>query len=262
MKIIIISTYWNNEKFMKEYIDSLKSQTYKDFIVYLIDDMSTDNSYEVAINLINNDNRFNLIKNTEKKWKTKNFVDTIKNNQNIHYNDILVEIDADDKLSDENVLKKIYDIYEDNNIWICGTKWKNFSGITSKYGKANPEKSRNGVWNFSHMRTYRAFLFRAIHGEHLMMNGEYFKAACDIGCSIPMLEMAGTEHYYFLDEVAYVYRWHNHQSYSENGSHSDKTIQKKTAGYILRLPRYKKLIINENTNFDDLKGENMPLKKK
>ncbi len=255
MKLVIISTYWNNEKFMKDYINSLKIQKYTNFIVYLIDDMSSDNSYQVATELIDNDKRFNLIKNTEKKWKVKNFLDIISNNPDIEYNDVLVEIDADDKLSDENVLEKINNIYQDNNIWICGTKWKNFSGFVSKYGRATPEKARNGVWNFSHMRTYRAFLFRAIQEKHLMFNGEYLKAACDIGYSIPMLEMAGTEHYYFLDEVAYVYRWHNHQSYSENGSHSDKTIQRKTSGYILKLPRYNKLIINKDTDMNELKGE-------
>jgi hypothetical protein len=58
------------------------------------------------------------------------------------------------------------------------------------------------------MRSYRAFLFRAIRDNDLKINNEYHKAACDIGYTIPMLEMAGSEHYYFLDKITYIYTRH------------------------------------------------------
>ncbi len=255
MKIIIISTCWNIERFIEEYIYSIKNQTYANFIVYLIDDMSSDNTFTIAQKCINKDIRFNLIKNTEKKWKVKNFIDVIKNNKNIDPFDILVEIDPDDKLKDEYVLEKIYKIFKKKNIWICGTKWEDFSGKISKYGRIIPEKARTGYTIFSHMRSYRAFLFRAIRDEDLQMNGEYFKAACDIAIGIPMLEMAGTEHYYFLDEVMYIYRWYDTQSYSENSSHGDTSLQKKSASYILKLPKYKKIVLNNYLDKNNIIGE-------
>ncbi len=34
MRLVIISTGWNIKRFVSQYIDSIKSQTYKDFIVY------------------------------------------------------------------------------------------------------------------------------------------------------------------------------------------------------------------------------------
>lgn len=243
MKLVILSTGWNIEKYVECFINSLKSQTYKKFIVYLIDDVSTDKTYQTALEKINGDPRFILIKNIEKKYKTKNFIDVIKMD-NIDPQDIIVEIDADDSLADKFVLKKIYNIYRNNkNIWICGSKWKDTLGRLGKYGIIIPEKARTGYTIFSHMRTFKAFLFRAIKESDLMMNGEYFKAACDIAYGIPMLEMAGSEHYYFLDEITYIYRWHNNQSYSKNSSHGDPTLQTKSASYILRLPKYKKLKI-------------------
>jgi len=258
MKLVILSTFWNIQKFIVEYIDSLKNQTYKDFVVYLIDDVSNDNSYENAKNRIGNDDRFILIKNTEKKWKTKNFIDVVKNNTNISWDDVLVEIDADDKLANENVLMKIYNIYLSNNkIWICGSKWNDFSGKPGKYGKIVPERARTGYTVFSHMRTFKAFLFRAIREEDLMFNGEYFKAACDIAHGVPMLEMAGSENYYYLDEVNYIYRWHNTQSYSVNGSTKDPNLQRRSSGYVLKLPKYKKLIFESTTDVNNIKGEIM-----
>ena len=256
MRIVILSTYWNIKNYIKEYINSLLSQTYTDFIVYLIDDMSTDNSFYIAKKYIENDRRFIMIKNTEKKWKTKNFIDVVKYNQNIKWDDILVEIDADDKLANNNVLMKIFNLYQNNNnIWICGSKWIDTLGRPGKYGIIIPEKARIGYTIFSHMRTFKAFLFRAIREQDLIYNGEYFKAACDIAHGIPMLEMAGSEHYFFLNEVTYIYRWHNLQSYSKMSSHKQPSLQIRSSGYVLKLPKYKKLIINSNTDFNSIKGE-------
>ncbi len=256
MKLVILSTGWNIEKYVGQYIDSIKSQTYKDFVVYLIDDVSTDNTIEIAQKHIGNDSRFILIKNIEKKWKTKNFIDVIINNSNISPEDVLVEIDADDKLANEHVLMKIYNIYLTNpNIWICGSKWRDTLGRPGKYGIIIPEKARSGYTIFSHMRTFKTFLFRAIREEDFMFNGEYFKAACDIAHGVPMLEMAGSEHYYYLDEVTYIYRWHNRQSYSQNGSHKDPQLQRKSSGYVLKLPKYKKLVIGPETNLNKIKGQ-------
>lgn len=242
MKLVIVSTFWNTENFVKSFIDSLKNQYFTNFVVYMVDDMSTDNSYEIAKNHIKNDERFILIKNKEKKWKTKNFIDVIKYNEKIEWDDVIIEIDGDDRLSDNFVLGLINKVYSDENVWICGSKWEDKKGNSMKYGKQDADNPRTNTWNFSHMRTYRAFLFRLIEDEHLKFEGEYFKAACDLAYGTPMLEMSGNEHYYFLDQVTYIYNWHDKQTYSENNSFGDKTLQSRSTGYIRNvLPRYEKL---------------------
>jgi hypothetical protein len=212
----------------------------------MIDDMSTDNSYDVALEAINGDERFILIKNTEKKYKTKNFIDVINNNPDIDWDDVIIEIDGDDQLSDNFVLGLINKIYTNEDIWICGSKWMDKNGVVGNYGKFNADKARIKSWNFSHMRTYRAFLFRMIKEEHLMYEGEYFKAGCDIGAGIPMLEMAGEAHFYYLDQVTYIYTWHENQSYSSTNSFGDKTLQSKIAGYVYKLPKYDNVVIVDN----------------
>lgn len=243
-KIVTISTFWNCERYVVDCIDSLKNQTHFDFISYFIDDMSTDRSYELAKKAIGNDGRFILIKNTEKKYKTKNFVDIIRNNYDIYDMDVIIELDGDDRLSDNSVLGRIYNVFSDTDIWLCGTRWKDARGNLGNYKKPIPERVRTTSWNFSHMRSFRAFLFRHIKDEHLKMNGEYFKGACDMGHAIPMLEMSGSEHFYYINEPLYIYNWHNNQSYSEKGGIGDKTTQSKTGGYIYRLPPYNKLSVD------------------
>lgn len=251
MKLITISTFWNCEKYVKQCIESLKNQYYTNFTAYFIDDMSTDNSYDVAKQAIGDDNRFILIKNDIKKYKTKNFIDVINNNPKIKWNDVIIEIDGDDKLSDNHVLGLINKTFMDENVWICGTRWKDTKGNLGNYGKPNPEKARSTSWNFSHMRSYRAFLFRSIKSEHLKFEGKYFKAACDLGFGIPMLEMSGNEHFRYINEPLYTYHWHDKQTYSDNNSFGDKTLQSKIAKHIYSLPKYEKLmLINENKYID------------
>lgn len=246
MKLVIVSTFWNSEDYVADCIKSIKNQYYSEFVAYMVDDMSTDNSYNVALEAIDGDERFILIKNTEKKYKTKNFIDVINNNPDIDWDDVIIEIDGDDQLSDNFVLGLINKIYTNNDIWICGSKWMDKNGVVGNYGKFNADKARIKSWNFSHMRTYRAFLFRMIKEEHLMYEGEYFKAGCDIGAGIPMLEMAGDAHFYYLDQVTYIYTWHENQSYSSTNSFGDKTLQSKIAGYVYKLPKYENVVIVDN----------------
>jgi len=246
MKLVIVSTFWNSEKYVADCIKSIKNQYYTEFVAYMVDDMSTDDSYNVALEAIDGDERFILIKNTEKKYKTKNFIDVINNNPDIDWDDVIIEIDGDDQLSDNFVLGLINKIYTNEDIWICGSKWMDKNGVVGNYGKFNADKTRIKSWNFSHMRTYRAFLFRMIKEEHLMYEGEYFKAGCDIGAGIPMLEMAGEAHFYYLDQVTYIYTWHENQSYSSTNSFGDKTLQSKIAGYVYKLPKYENIVIVDN----------------
>lgn len=247
MNLIIISSFWNSPELTKKCIESLKNQYYTNFKAYFIDDMSTDNSYDVVKETIGEDNRFVLIKNKVKKHKTKNFIDIIRDNYNIRWDDVIVELDGDDRLSDNFVLGRINKVFMDENIWVCGSKWKDQYGRLGNYGKPKPSRARKTSWNFSHLRTFRSFLFNLIDDDDLKFEGEYFKAGCDLGHGIPILEMCGEEHFHYIDEPLYTYIWHDRQSYSENTDFKDKTLQGRTAKHIYSLPKYPKILI-ENFN--------------
>jgi hypothetical protein len=70
--------------------------------------------------------------------------------------------------------------------------------------------------------------------------------------------MSGNEHYYYLDEVTYLYTWHDHQSYSKNSSFGDSNLQKNTAKHIYQLPVYKKLVISNEGVETRIVVENEP----
>lgn len=248
MNLIIISPFWNSPELTKKCIESLKNQYYTNFRAYFIDDVSTDNSYNVAKETIGDDDRFVLIKNKIKKHKTKNFIDIIRNNNDIKWDDVIIELDGDDRLSDNFVLGRLNKVFMDENIWVCGSKWKDQYGKIGNYGKPKPHRARKTSWNFSHLRTFRSFLFNLIDDEDLQFEGSYFKAACDLGHGIPILEMCGKEHFHYIDEPLYTYIWHDRQSYSDKTDFKDKTLQGRTAKYIYSLKSYLPVTIGETTN--------------
>ena len=60
-KISVVMSCYNNEEYVAEAIDSVLSQTYKDFELVLIDDGSTDNSLRILKKYAYSDKRINLI---------------------------------------------------------------------------------------------------------------------------------------------------------------------------------------------------------
>lgn len=61
IKFTIIIPAYNVERWILECLESVKSQTYKNFECIIVDDGSSDNSKEIISNYIENDDRFILI---------------------------------------------------------------------------------------------------------------------------------------------------------------------------------------------------------
>lgn len=66
-KVLVILTISNNEKTLSDSIQSVLNQTHEDFVLYIIDDASTDDSYKVAARF--NDSRIILDRNPESKGR-------------------------------------------------------------------------------------------------------------------------------------------------------------------------------------------------
>jgi len=61
-KYSIIVPVYNTEKYLEKCIESLRNQTYTDFEVILVDDCSTDDSYEICKSISERDSRFTVIR--------------------------------------------------------------------------------------------------------------------------------------------------------------------------------------------------------
>ena len=233
---------WNAEKYIKNNIRTLKSQKDIDFKVYLIDDMSTDNTVELIKSLIQDDERFNLIINTEKKFKLKNLDDLITTFDD---EDIVIELDGDDFLLNPNVVGDIRKVYSDKKVWLTNGSFMYTNGDPGFSQKCNPNTVRRDAFRFSHLRTWKTFLWKSIPKDYLRDdNGEFFKSAADVAYTFSLLELAGEENYRFLPELYYVYNaespYNDHKPGSATGGGHQE--QERCANIIRNKTKLNKLI--------------------
>ena len=209
--MIILTTLYNAADYVEQCIGSIMGQSFGNFKCYITDDLSTDNSVALVKDLIKDDDRFILIENKVKMYQPGNYDQVIRNNPDIDDNEIIIEIDGDDWLPDSKTLGRINDVYQDKNVWITNGSFKYSDGSEGlSHKQEDIENLRSVRFTASHMRTWRAFLWRKIKVEDLKnANGEYWKVAGDLSFMFPMLEMATDEHYKFLTEVNYIYNGEN-----------------------------------------------------
>jgi glycosyltransferase involved in cell wall biosynthesis len=209
--MIVMTTVYNAENYIERCLGSLIGQNFKDFRCFVIDDMSTDSTVEKAKAMVGNDNRFTIIVNEKKTFKNGNYENVLSFMDGIDENDVVVELDGDDWLANSKVLSRINEVYQDDNVWITNGSFKYSSGAM---GFSSPQTDfdnlRTARFTASHLRTWRVFLWRAIRDEdHKDSNGTYFRLNGDLAYMLPMLEMAGPEHYKFLPEVSLIYNEQN-----------------------------------------------------
>lgn len=205
--MVILTTLYNCESYIERCIQSLKEQSFTDFTCYLTDDISTDHTVEIVKKLIEGDNRFILVQNKEKMYQPGNYDQVIRNNQLIADNEICVEVDGDDWLPDSEVLKRVHDVYRNAMVWLANGCFVYNDGRIGFAKKPSFFKSiRKQDFALTHIRTWRAFLWRKIKIEDLKdKNGNYYEVAGDLAFMFPMFEMAGPIHYRFMNKINYVY---------------------------------------------------------
>lgn len=243
--IKIISCFWNASEYIEKCVNSIVKQSFKDFKVFMIDDVSSDDTKNKLLNATSGDERFNLIFNTEKKGKLRNMDELIMNEELFDDEDIIIELDGDDWFFNEKVLEKINNEYETNKkLWLTNGSFiysDNRFGFSSK---VNPNTIRKDVFTFSHLRTWKCHLWRNIDEDSFMdEEGNYFMSAPDVAYSLPLVELAGEKHYKFIPDILYVYNAESpYNEHKPNSSSGGLTSQINNANYIRNKKQYKPIL--------------------
>lgn len=211
----IIVPVYNAEKYIGRCIDSILMQDYKNYEILVIDDCSTDDTYDIVLPY---DDIFTL-HNPVRRGALANIVEGIRTfGQNI-----IVTIDGDDYLPDRNVLTYLDKVYTED-VWMTygsfvpeSHKYKNTcqpfdhimapcdAGYLVKNSVTPATYRKSPFWVTSHLRTFRKELWDRIKAEDLRdTDGEYYKTAWDLAFMYPMIEMAD-RHCKFIPHVLYVY---------------------------------------------------------
>lgn len=120
---IIMSTY-NSADTLPKAIDSILSQTFKDFEFLIMDDGSTDNTQQILENYLEIDNRVKIFKNRQNIGLTKS-LNLLAERSNY---EILARQDSDD-ISHNQRLEKQYSLLMSTDFSICTTRAKSMQTL-------------------------------------------------------------------------------------------------------------------------------------
>ncbi|MGN1125445.1 MAG: glycosyltransferase family 2 protein [Candidatus Gastranaerophilaceae bacterium] len=123
MLLSFIVTSYNYSNYIQECIDSIKNQSFKDFEIIVVDDASTDNSYEILKNIAN----IKLLKNNKNEGQLASIIRGLS----VAKGDYISIIDSDDKIH-SNYAKTMIDSLQGNNVAFVCCNAKNNEILTPK----------------------------------------------------------------------------------------------------------------------------------
>lgn len=155
MKVSVIIPTYNSEEYLKECLDSLINQTFKDFEIIIVDNNSTDNTINKVKEYKNKYSNISLVR------LDKNLKQGIARNIGVQnaIGEYIMFVDSDDKVKSDFIEKMYNKISSDEaDITIC--KWAPFDNKTGKinynHGYANfhrlPEEFRNKGFKWSDIK--------------------------------------------------------------------------------------------------------------
>ena len=209
-RIVVLTTAYNCKKYIEKCLNSIKDQKYTNFVCFILDDLSTDGTLDVVKKLIDpKDQRFFICVNMEKMYQCRNYDKIIRNTSLVKDTDIIVEVDGDDYLPDSGVFDRVVAYYSNSNVWMTYGQFKYTSNEVGFAQPVNFKQLRTSRFTATHLRTWRAKLWRRIEKEDLLVNGKYPECAGDVFFMFPMLEMCGPKHALFVHHINYIYNFEN-----------------------------------------------------
>lgn len=117
MDLSVLMTVYSNEKTLRQAVDSILSQTYFDFIFYIVDDCSTDESPRILTALANQDQRIRLITNRRHLGLTRSLNKVLRFIKTPY----IARMDADDIALPSRFAKQIQFLEKHPQIILLGT---------------------------------------------------------------------------------------------------------------------------------------------
>ena len=181
MKFSIISVGRNNENWLENHINSVKSQTFTDYEHIIIDDASDDKSLEIIKNNYDKQKTKVFIRK-ERAYSVRNHILGFKKAKG----DIIILLDTDDWFYSNDVLNYINDVYETEQCLATYGSWVHKDNLSNKNYTKHPTHLPKDVrniksWYFSHLRTFKRELISAVNGMDMFDdNGDVTKYASDV----------------------------------------------------------------------------------
>lgn len=237
-ELSVIMSCYNSERYLKECVESILSQTYKDFVFYILDDASSDDTYKILKNYERKDKRIKLLRNESNKGLTKNLNTLIAATDT----DYIARMDADDISNSDRfekelkIIKSGYDVVfsnieyiDENSDYICDGKKPSLSKILKLLDKHNYIPHPSVMFRKSSVVKQGCYNINYIKGQ----DKDLWIRMRDNNCS-----------FYFFDEMLIKYRI------------NPNSVRRDSDTYDLYFERFKICLVN-----NDRKGAGKNMRK-
>ncbi|MDM1547533.1 glycosyltransferase family 2 protein [Empedobacter falsenii] len=205
MKFSVLIANYNNWEYFQECYKSINNQTYQDFEIIIVDDCSTDDSYEKLLELSKKDNKIKLFRNSENKkvGYTKRRCIQEANGEVCGF------VDPDDKIT-ITALQEVIEAYEAKPTCIATySKIKLINNISENIGefkltrkiKNNKEFFLNINFEVAHFFSFKRDVYNLTEGINATLT-----SAVDQDLYMKLYEKGS---FYFIDSFQYLYRLHD-----------------------------------------------------
>ena len=126
MKVTILLPAYNAALYLRDSLDSIMRQAFKDFDVLLIDDGSMDDTSKIAIEYSNIDRRIKYYKNE----KNIGLIKTVNKGLSLAKGEYIVRMDADDIMFDDRLYKQVKYMDSNPECFVCGGQMEYIGGLT------------------------------------------------------------------------------------------------------------------------------------
>jgi len=246
-KIVVISPLYNAQDYVDRCIISVAAQDYDNYEHWLIDDGSTDNSYQVIKDAIGQlptliQDKFKIIRNTENMGAGYNYITNIRLQDP---NSIVMMLDGDDWLINHPDIFDYYNRLHEDYDFTYGSCWSVVDGIpliTQPYPpsvKGNKSyKDYRFNWNipYTHLRTLKPFLLQDLSDSQFQdSDGNWYRAGNDVPIFYAGISNADPARVYAVPDIVSNYNDASPlNDYKVNREEQDKTIETVLPGVISR----------------------------
>lgn len=204
---VFVAPMFNSSETLTRLLHSLYGQSYDDWKLILIDDVSSNEHKLYAKQTIQNfeniiPNRIIPIWNDKKEWEVANVLKGISLCKD---DDIVCRIDADDWLCELDALAMINAAYVQSGCDLLWTahRW-GFSDKNISAAMPNNANPYTHPWVSSHLKTFRKKLLNNVNDENFRgEDGNYIRRAGDQAIYLPCLHKTSKRQ--FLPRVVYHY---------------------------------------------------------
>ena len=208
-KFKIVTPAYNCADEIKTTLFSVIGQTYQNWEMVILDDMSTDDTVQVINELASSLNLSEKITIKSREEKYGEVRNTLAEANLCKPTDVIIRLDAGDFITDLGCLEYLHAIYEKYDPAVLWTAHRWAFTDQNISGPIDPSMSvYEQPWRSSHMKTFRVKDLLGLNEENFKdSEGNWVMIGCDQAVFLPMMERArrNGRQLIFLPRVMYHY---------------------------------------------------------